>query len=52
MNKAPRFAIHSPFPAIAVLDADDGFGLAAGRAAIRHAMGVAKTLGLCAVHGA
>jgi len=49
VNKAPAFKIHQVFPTMAVMDADHGFGLSAGYAAVHHAAAVAREQGMCAV---
>ena len=43
MNPTPQYSITKPYPAFAVLDADRGFGLAAGCRAIDVGIELAKT---------
>jgi len=48
-NSRPNFTITSKYPVIAKLNADNGFGHAAGFKAIDHAMEVADKFGMCMV---
>jgi hypothetical protein len=43
MNPTPSYAVAQPYPAFAVLDADRGFGLAAGCRAIDIGVGLARS---------
>ena len=45
-NKNPNFGFKKTFPSIGVLDADDGFGLAAGNLAIDHCINIASEYGI------
>lgn len=47
MNPTPRWGVHLAFPSVVVLDADNAFGLAAGRKAMDVGMEIAKTQGVC-----
>jgi ureidoglycolate dehydrogenase (NAD+) len=49
VNKNPAFAIQQSASATAILDADHGFGHHAGAAAIDHAIGCAKEVGIACV---
>ena len=45
-NSKPKFIFHQTFPSIGYLDADNGFGHAAGMKAIDHCMEMAKEQGI------
>jgi hypothetical protein len=47
VNPIPRWGVHKAFPSLVVLDADNAFGLAAGRKAMDVGMEVAATQGVC-----
>ena len=49
VNPTPKWGVRHPFPAMVVLDADDGFGLAAGRKAMEVGMEVAAQQGVCLI---
>lgn len=48
-NPRPDFAFKKPFPSMGVLDADDGFGHAAGMRAMDHAIEMAAEQGIATV---
>ena len=48
-NPRPDFKILSKYPAFLTLDADNGFGLSAGRKAMETGMKVADEYGVCAI---
>ena len=48
-NSRPKFKFYKKFDCAYLLDADDGFGLAAGAKAIEKGINVAKNKGICMV---
>ena len=48
-NPKPNFQIVSKYPAFVTLDADNAFGLAAGKKAMEYGMDMADKYGLCAI---
>lgn len=48
-NPKPNFQIVSKYPAFVTLDADNGFGLSAGRKAMEYGMDMADQYGICAI---
>ena len=51
MNPSPSYTVTHPYPAFAVIDADSGYGLAAGCKAIDMGVEMARTYGVAAVAG-
>lgn len=49
INKRPRFKYKKNSPSVGILDADHGFGIAAGVIAMDHAIDLAKTTGVGAI---
>lgn len=49
INPRPKFSFHGDHSAVAVMDADHGFGHHAGHAAMQHAMQMARDCGVGAV---
>ena len=48
-NPKPKFKFYKKFDSAYLLDANDGFGLAAGAKAIKKGLDVAKKKGICIV---
>ena len=48
-NPTPNYTIETPFPAFVVVDADHGFGLAAGMKGVDLAIELAKKYGVATV---